>query len=262
MLLKLITFNIRYDKPDPDDHNWKVRRKAIASVITHYSPDLIGTQEGKAHQLLDLHRMLPHYQSVGGDRTGTRSNEHCSIFYHSQRLNCLETGDFFLSETPEIPGSITESWGNPHPRMVTWAIFQGLDEPKKIILFNTHLDYYSEKARELGAKLIYERLSQLDVTDTYLFVTADFNATPETVTRKTFETPLPEGRQLDDALAQLPLEDQKSFNHFTEEATDAIDTIYYDSRVKLQNAFVDRQKWEGVIPSDHFPVIGEFLLES
>lgn len=260
MLLKIITFNLRYDKPDPDQHNWKIRRKSIASLLTHYSPDLIGTQEGKAHQLLDLHRMLPNYQSVGSDRTGTGTNEYCAIFYHSQRFKCLETEDFFLSETPEIPGSITESWGNPHPRMVTWAVFEGLDESQKIILFNTHLDYRSATARELGAQLIHRRLRKLDLSNSYLFVTADFNAIPGTLPRKTFETPLPQGIQLYDALAEIPLEEQMSFNNFTEQASDAIDTIYYDSRLKLQNVKVDSQKWEGVIPSDHFPVIGEFLI--
>lgn len=259
MVLKIISFNFRYDKPDPDEHNWKVRRKAIASLLTHYSPDLIGTQEGKAHQLLDLHRMLPNYQSVGGDRTGTGTNEHCAIFYHRERLKCLETGDFFLSETPDIPGSITQSWGNPHPRIVTWGLFERINEAQKIILFNTHLDYYSATARELGAKLIYNRLSQLDLTNSYLFVTADFNATPGTLPRNTFETPLSNGQQLYDCLAEIPLQEQLSFNNFTEQASDAIDTIYYDSRVKLQKAKVDQKKWEGVIPSDHFPVIGEFF---
>ncbi|WP_013321917.1 endonuclease/exonuclease/phosphatase family protein [Gloeothece verrucosa] len=262
MLLKIITFNLRYDKPDPAQNNWRVRRAAIASLLNYYSPDLMGTQEGKAHQLLDLHRMLPEYQSVGGDRTGTGTNEHCAIFYHRRRLKCLETGDFFLSETPEIPGSITASWGNPHPRMVTWAVFEGIDEAKKIVFYNTHLDYRSATARELGAKLITERLSQLDLTDSYLFVTADFNATPGSLPRTTFERPLSNGIKLYDALAEIPLEKQLSFNNFTEQPTDAIDTIYYDSRSRLQQAKVDQQKWEGLIPSDHFPVIGEFLIGS
>ncbi|MGK7902236.1 MAG: hypothetical protein AB4352_12650 [Hormoscilla sp.] len=44
---------------------WTVRRDA---VVLQAEPDLIGTQEGQAHQLLDRHRLLPEYQSVGGDR--------------------------------------------------------------------------------------------------------------------------------------------------------------------------------------------------
>jgi endonuclease/exonuclease/phosphatase family metal-dependent hydrolase len=260
MLLKLITYNLRYDKPDAEQYNWKVRREAIASLLNHYCPDLIGTQEGKAHQLLYLHRMLPAYQSVGGDRTGTEMNEYCAIFYHTQRLTCLETGDFFLSETPDIPGSITASWGNKYPRLVTWAIFETKAQRKKILLLNTHLDYYSDLARELGAKLIHQHLSQLDLDGLSFFLTADFNAPPGSLPRKTLEIPLPYGKQLSDALADLELSEQMTFNNFTARARDAIDTIYYDSRVKLEKVHVDDQKWNGVIPSDHYPVIGEFSL--
>lgn len=257
-MLKLITYNLRYDKPDPDQYNWKVRREAIASLLKYYSPDLISTQEGKAHQLLYLHRMLPDYQSLGGDRTGTGANEYCAIFYHTQRLNCLDRGDFFLSETPHIPGSITPSWANKHPRMVTWGLFQTKTDFHKILLLNTHLDYYSDLAKELGAKLIHEYISKLDLEDIYLFLTADFNAAPGSFPRTILETPLPDGKQLSDALSGLELSAQMTFNNFTEQAYDAIDTIYYDSRVKLKDVYIDRQKWNQIIPSDHFPVIGEF----
>ncbi len=258
MSLKIVTFNVRYDKPDPEQQNWQVRRDAVASLLSHYSPDLIGTQEGKPHQLLDLHRLLPLYQSIGSDRTGTGTNEYCAIFYHSQRLKCLDGGDFALSETPDVPGSITPHWRNNHPRMVTWGLFEMIETPQKIILFNTHLDYKSDIARQLGANLIYQRLRELDLTDTYLFLTADFNASPGTLPRQTFEQPLSHNRQLLDILSGLPLQAQMTFNNFTDYAFDAIDTIYYDSRVHLKNVKIDKHRWGGLIPSDHFPVIGEF----
>ena len=74
-----MSFNIRYDKPDPDERNWRVRREAVAALIAHYSPDIIGTQEARANQLLDLHRLLPKYQSLGSDRRGTGLDENCAI---------------------------------------------------------------------------------------------------------------------------------------------------------------------------------------
>jgi endonuclease/exonuclease/phosphatase family metal-dependent hydrolase len=70
MEIKVMSFNLRYDKPDPGENAWTVRKEAAASLISHYAPDIIGTQEGKAHQLLDLHRLLPDYQSLGGDAFG------------------------------------------------------------------------------------------------------------------------------------------------------------------------------------------------
>jgi endonuclease/exonuclease/phosphatase family metal-dependent hydrolase len=256
--LTVMSFNLRYDKPDPDEFNWRVRRGAIASMINYYNPHLIGTQEAKAHQLLDLHRMLPQYQSVGRDRAGKGTDEHCAIFYHTQRLECANTGDLFLSETPDVPGSITHTWGNPLPRMATWGLFRFTENlATQVALCNTHLDYNSAKARQRSAKLITQTIPKLAPQQAYRFLTADFNAAPNTPSRQTFAT------LLKDALQDLPLPEQMTYNDFTDAACEPIDTIYYDPRVQLEWAKVDQNRWEGILPSDHFPVIAEFnLLES
>ena len=260
MEIKVMSFNLRYDKPDPGDNAWTVRKNAVAALIAHYAPDIIGTQEGKAHQLLDLHRLLPDYQSVGSDRTGTGTGEYCAIFYRNQRLRCLDTSNFALSETPENLGSITSDWGNLLPRMTSWAVFaSATSEEPKITIFNTHLDYRSAKARELGAMLICDRISRLNLTESYLFLTGDFNADPGTAPRETLKHPLPNGVKLLDALAGVELEHQQSFHDFTGKAFAAVDTIYYDSRINLRNVKLDTLAWEKIWPSDHFPVVADFV---
>ena len=79
-MLTVMTFNLRYDKPDLGVYQWKKRLGPIASLVQHYKPDLLGTQEGKSHQLADLQALLPEYNIIGGDRTGTGISEHCAIF--------------------------------------------------------------------------------------------------------------------------------------------------------------------------------------
>jgi endonuclease/exonuclease/phosphatase family metal-dependent hydrolase len=259
MEIRVMSFNLRYDKPDPGDQAWKVRSLAVAGLITHYSPDIIGTQEGKAHQLLDLHRLLPDYQSVGNDRTGNNTDEYCAIFYRTERLRCLTSQDFCLSDTPEVPGSISPAWGNPIPRMVTCAVFAVADEERTVTVLNTHLDYKSDQARELGVMLIRDRIGRLESTESYLFLTGDFNADPGMVPREALKSPLPNGITLHDALAGVELEHQLSFHDFTGKAIAAVDTIYYDSRVSLASVKLDTMKWLGIWPSDHFPVVANFV---
>lgn len=260
MKLQIMSLNLRYDKPDPGNNAWRVRREAVAALINYYKPDVIGTQEGKAHQLLDLHRLLPDYQSVGGDRTGTGSGEHCAIFYRTQYLTCQETKDFFLSDTPEVPGSISSEWRNPLPRMATWAVFAMANQPRKITVFNTHLDYESVKAREKGAELICDRMGKIDAAESLLFLTGDFNAAPGTLPRLAFLRPLPNGIQMLDALSNIDLDRQMAFHDFTGKAFAAIDTIYYDTRGSLRQAKVDNFIWQGIWPSDHFPAIADFTI--
>ncbi|MDJ1173186.1 endonuclease/exonuclease/phosphatase family protein [Roseofilum capinflatum] len=257
--MKLITANLRYDKPDPGDANWQVRREAIAGWIGQEQPDILGTQECLAHQMLDLHRRLPNYQSIGCDRHGNGRGEYCAIFYHAQRLKCLESGEFWLSETPETPGSITPSWGNHQARFVTWGKFV-TPENQLIIVWNTHLDYNSALARDLSAQLILSQLHQWGDLNSYRFLMGDFNASPHSQPRQILAQGSSEELPWLDALAEIPPEEQNTYHEFTGQAWDAVDTIYVDARCSLLSAKVERSPWEGVLISDHFPVVAQVLL--
>jgi endonuclease/exonuclease/phosphatase family metal-dependent hydrolase len=258
MQLKIITLNLRYDKPDQGNNAWTVRKEAIADLILKYKPDIIGTQEGKSHQLLDLHRLLPEYQSIGCDRNGDGTGEYCAIFYHQRMLRCLEIGNFALSNKPEVIGSISPEWENKYPRIVTYGIF--MINRQRVAIFNTHLEYYSPKARELGAELIWERLAQLDLSDTYLFLIGDFNTDVNTIPRQTLAKPLNRGVKLSDAISILPREKQLTYHEFTGKGIASVDTIFYDGRVRINMVKVDDSKYGEVHRSDHFPVITEFTM--
>jgi endonuclease/exonuclease/phosphatase family metal-dependent hydrolase len=257
-MLTVMTFNLRYDKPDLGVYQWKKRLGAIASLVQHYKPDLLGTQEGKSHQLADLQALLPEYNIIGGDRTGTGISEHCAIFYNLQYLKLQQTQDFYLSDTPEIPGSIT--WGTRLPRMATWANFELINPGLSLTILNTHLDHENVQSRELSAALISQRLGEFPLED-HLLLTGDFNANPDTPERQIFLSPLTNGKQLEDPLATLPLEQQKTFHNFTGQAWDAIDTIYCDRSFRVEQVIINRQQWEGVWPSDHFPVIMKLTIQ-
>ncbi|MDY7020925.1 MAG: endonuclease/exonuclease/phosphatase family protein [Cyanobacteriota bacterium] len=256
--MKIVTFNIRFDKPDPGNNAWAWRRQAIAQLVVEWNADLIGTQEGKAHQLIDLHRRLPDYQSIGGDRQGSGLSEYCAIFYHQQRWRCLQQGNFWLSEKPHLIGSVTPEWENPVPRMVSWGIFTCETQKKPILIFNTHFDYHSQQARELSAKLVCDRLSNFNADDYLFIVTGDFNAEPQGFTRETLLQPLSNGVQLYDVLANIKLNESMTYHEFTGKGFAAVDTIYYDSRLNLNQVRIDRSEIDHVWPSDHFPVIAQF----
>jgi endonuclease/exonuclease/phosphatase family metal-dependent hydrolase len=260
MKITVMSFNLRYDKPDPGSCQWQNRVGAIASLIKHYQPDLLGTQEGKPHQLQDLQTYLPEYKIIGGDRLGTGQAEHCAIFYLPQHLHLQQTQDFFLSDTPTIAGSISSSWGNRLPRMATWGNFQVNNPAVFITILNTHLDHEAPQARNLGAALITKYLGTFS-PDKYLLVTGDFNANPSTPERQIFQLPLANGQQLQDTVATLPLEQQNTFHEFTGQAWNSIDTVYCDRQFHLEKIIIDCQKWLGVWPSDHFPVIVRLVID-
>ena len=123
-----------------------------------------------------------------------------------------------------------------------------------LILVYLYLDHENAKSRELSAALISQQLAEFPL-ENYLLLTGDFNANPHTPERQIFLSPLANGKKLQDPLATLPLEQQKTFHDFTGAAWDAIDTIYCDISFSVEQVIINRQQWEGVWPSDHFPVI-------
>src|SRR5690625_792844 len=104
-LLRIMTFNIETDFEL--DNLWPIRLPLIQELITHEQPDVIGTQEGDYNQLQDLSMFLHDYDWIGLGREGGKKDEFMAIFYNKHRLNIQESGNYWLSETPDIPGSVS-----------------------------------------------------------------------------------------------------------------------------------------------------------
>ena len=104
--LKVMTYNVRYasdDGPQP----WPSRRAAAVAMLRRVHPDVIGTQELLQRQGDDMVAALPEYRWFGRDRMGGHANEHMGILYRTDRLRLVQQGDFWLSDTPDQPGSGT-----------------------------------------------------------------------------------------------------------------------------------------------------------
>lgn len=249
--LKVMSFNVRTPADTDPGKRWEDRRDAMVTLIREQKPEVIGTQELVQKQGAYLVEHLPGYSLFGKDRRGGHGDEHMGVLYDTARLKVLESGNFWLSDTPDVPGSIT--WGNLFPRMVTWALFQRQADGQRFYLFNTHLPYRDEDEprRVLGAKLIVSRLAALP-KDIPVVVTGDFNSEPGSDTYKAFTAALGDARTLAGTVDGPRL----TFHDFTGKPTVELDWIL------VRGFSVDRfstldQKPGGVLPSDHYPVQAE-----
>ena len=101
-----------------------------------------------------------------------------TILYDPERLEPLDTGGFWLSETPE---KHSRSWGTRVARSATWALFGLTNTDLSILHLNTHLDHVSAPARREGIKLIVEKIGEISdrAGETpAIILTGDFNARP------------------------------------------------------------------------------------
>ena len=174
--LDIASFNIRFWNRRDGPDRWRFRRDAVARVVRR--TDVAGLQEVRRPQLRDLHWGAPGRRWVGvGRRDGGSGGEHVPVFWREARLRCVDHGDFWLSSTPDVPGSRDHE--DAITRMATWARFEDrVGVRRRILVVNTHLDHRSEAARIDAARQIRAFVAGQAGRDAVL-VTADLNCTPD-----------------------------------------------------------------------------------
>lgn len=182
--LSVCTFNIRCGssrKPgvtsrsgDYKKYNgWDDRKQQVCDMINFEAFDLFGVQEARPGQMDFLEEQLPDYKYVGvGRDDGDRKGEHCAIFYRKSRFKLLESGNFWLSETPDEPSF---GWGARYRRVCTWGLFKDKQTKKLFYFINTHVNWglSSKKSAEMLVEFVKEKCTKSD----NVIMMADFNAT-------------------------------------------------------------------------------------
>lgn len=252
--LRVVSYNLRVPM-DKTPNTWPERRDGVVECLKELKPDLFGTQEGITIQLTDLDAALPDFARLGQGREGGEKGEYSAIFFRKDRIEPLQHGDFWLSDTPEIAGSRT--WGNTLPRMVTWARCKDLRSGREFLWLNTHFDHQSQPARERSAALLAERAKELG-DGLPVIITGDFNAAAGK--NPAYDILTQESGFTDSWTVAEKREGEgiSSFNQFAAEPNKAgvrIDWILFRGPFKVSEAAVVTFRKDGRFPSDHFPVL-------
>jgi endonuclease/exonuclease/phosphatase family metal-dependent hydrolase len=147
-------------------------------------------------------------------------------------------------------------FGQPMPRMVTWAEFRDLRSGKRFYYYNTHFPYQdgarTDAIRERCAEEIRKRVAALPASLPFI-LTGDFNTTAGSSAHATLT------RVLHDARISAPRHEgpDGTFHDFTGHATERIDWILYRG-VQADDVRTITTHEGKVYPSDHFPVLADF----
>jgi endonuclease/exonuclease/phosphatase family metal-dependent hydrolase len=261
--LNVMTFNIRLNTPRDSANAWSFRKDIAASQVLFQEVHILGVQEALPEQMDDLQTSLKKYRYVGGGREdGKRKGEFSAIFYDTTRLQLLQTKTFWLSETPDVPGS--KSWDAAITRIITWAKFKDRVTGKIFFHFNTHFDHIGKVARRESAKIMLETVHKV-AGKTVSVITGDFNSSP-------IDEPI---QIITDSTNPLYLIDTKKVSvtpHFgpngtfnssfqAKESTDQpIDYIFLKNGGKVLQHATLANSWGGRASSDHFPVFARIKL--
>jgi endonuclease/exonuclease/phosphatase family metal-dependent hydrolase len=258
-----MTFNIRFGLAADGENSWAHRKDLVVEVVRRYRPHVIGIQEGLQFQLDYMAKKLEGYRYFGKGREGDLTGEYCAIFYDADRLKRTAHGQFWLSDTPEVPAS--KSFGNVLPRVATWGRFRLAGGGREFYLYNTHLDNRSRRSRILSAALILRRLKRCDPR-LPLILLGDFNCTPKRQPYRLLTGKLRfeglKGR-FRDAYAELKGEGpgEGTFHGFRGHTWFGnVDYIFFRGSLVPRGVEVVRFHRGNRYPSDHYPVFAEFSL--
>lgn len=263
--LRVMSFNIRYGTANDGPDHWEKRKEQVCELIGRSECDLIGLQEALRFQIDEIRAAVPIYGEIGvGRDDGRTKGEYSGILYRTDRLIVAEAGTFWLSDTPEVPGSMT--WGNRITRICTWARFIHKPSGKAFYHFNTHFDHQSQPSREKAAVLVARRIRGRQHPDPAI-VTGDFNAGESNPAIRYLlgnldldgKTPVPFVDSF--RLLHPDATDVGTFHAFKGTRTgDKIDYIFVQPGTKVLDARILYDNDNARYPSDHFPITAKLVL--
>lgn len=261
--LRVMSFNIRLGTANDGDNHWNHRKSIVVQLIKDVNPDVVGTQETMKFQAEYLQQQLADYTYFGRSRQADPLvDEQCGILFRKNRFAKLAGGHFWLSETPDKPGS--KSWDSSLPRMASWLHLWDESTGTSFYVINTHFDHYGKQARLESARLIRKFVNHLPLRPQPVVVTGDFNAHESSPPYQALFN------QQSNEQNELMLQDtfrihrpnrtkaEGTFGGFNGKLEGArIDWIACSKDFRVVSADIVVKSYEDRFPSDHYPVTAD-----
>jgi endonuclease/exonuclease/phosphatase family metal-dependent hydrolase len=185
----------------------------------------------------------------------------CAVLFRADRLEKLEEGHFWLSESPKVVGS--RDWDAALTRMATWVRLRVKASGRQLVFLNTHFDHVGREARRKSAELLRWRAEEI-ARGAPVILAGDFNA-PSAAGEEGPYRVLAEGGFVD-TFRQIHPEarpNEGTYHGFAGDTAGArIDWILVSPEVEVLAGAIDQTRRAGRYPSDHFPVTAVVVLRA
>ena len=262
--LRIATYNVHYIVLTKATGAWSVgdweRRKGpLDLAFKALDADVVGFQEMEsfsngsdgsvnlARDWLD-ERNSDWGVAASGDWQAFPSTQ--PIFYRKTRLEAVDQGWFFFSETPDVIYSRT--FNGSYPAFASWAQFEERETGKRFRVVNFHFDYSSGSNQRRSAMLVRDRVKPWTDAGERVFVIGDINDDWDSVPAQVM------GKA---GVTFLPVEGSTYHWNRGINLTSAVDHIAYSKGARVVGGpVVVRKKFDGEWPTDHYPVVADFAL--
>lgn len=256
--IKVMTYNIKYDKVSDTVNNWNDRKEALVELIEHYEVSFVGTQEVLHRQLIYIDSSLTGFSYIGvGRDDGKEKGEYSPILFDATRYRVLKHKTFWLSETPS---EISVGWDASMERICTYGLFEEKTSGKKLYVFNTHFDHRGKLAREKSAELIFQKIKEVNIEKLPIVLMGDLNLTPDTVPIQFLKSKLSDGQTISEKPFYGPT---GTFSGFDQNRIldNRIDYIFVKGLNVKSYIHIDDRLENNKHISDHLPVLAILELD-
>ncbi len=256
--LRVMSLNVRTGTAPDGANAWPKRRKLLLRTVRAYDPDLLGTQEALKFQNEEIRKVLPghRFEGVGRDDGGD-DGEFSPVYYRAARFERVDSGHFWLSAKPHVPGS--RSWDSAFPRLATWVRLRDRrNRTRELLFINTHWDHLGIIARLQSARIMRRQIRALAGPGVAVIMTGDLNCTEDSMPYAILTGRGDDALTLTDSYRAAHPErqtDEATFHGFKGTvAGSRIDFILHSPPFETTEAGIDRARDGERYPSDHYPV--------
>ncbi len=256
--IKAMSFNIRLDAASDGENRWDLRKNRVADLMQYYEADFIGAQEVLHHQLTYLDSSLVNYSFIGvGRDDGKTLGEYSCIFYNQEKFIPIKQSTFWLAPQSD---SVCMGWDAVCNRVCTYGLFKNKKTNQVVWVFNTHFDHVGKIARIESAKLILQKIKELNVKNDPVILLGDFNLRPteEPIQKITSEM---NNARVHSKMVYGNVDTWNGFK-FKEKPNGGIDYIFVNKHKKIvvEKFATITDSYDLKYPSDHFPVMATITL--
>ena len=253
--MRIMSFNIRCTNVGND--TWEDRIGIVTQSILDGNPDSVGVQEATPEWMATLNETLGEkysYVGVGRD-DGDNEGEYSAIFYLKDKYSVVDSGTFWLSETPD---EVSFGWDAACRRVCTWVVLEDKATGQQYAHINSHFDHVGIEARKNSVELIINKAKEFK--DIPVVFTADMNVRQDGENYNQFvESGVLKDTKFiaPDTMDYCTYHDTKPTQH----EGDVIDYVMINDKFDATVYKVVTEGIDGRYVSDHYPIYADLIIK-